>query len=69
MIFSKEITPVCAYCEFGRQIATTDDVICSKKGIVKADGSCRKFRYTPLKRIPPKKQAPQTEFTKEDFEF
>jgi hypothetical protein len=69
MIFSKDITPVCAYCEHGRQIMSTDDVICEKKGIVKASYGCRKFRYTPLKRIPPKKVAVHSAFTKEDFEF
>jgi len=69
MIFSKEITPVCAYCEYGRKIVSTDDVICNKKGIVKADNVCKKFRYTPLNRIPPKKAIVENEFTKEDFEF
>lgn len=43
MIFSKDITPVCAYCEHGRQIMSTDDVICEKKGIVKASYGCRRF--------------------------
>ena len=69
MIFSKDITPVCAYCEHARKITSTDDVICDKKGIVRADSSCRKFRYTPLNRIPPKKQPSESTFTKEDFEF
>ncbi len=69
MIFSKDITPVCAYCEHGRQIASTDDVICKKKGIVKANFGCRKFRYTPLKRTPPKKAAENNTYTKEDFQF
>lgn len=53
MIFSKEIEKICAYCEHGRPILGTDDVICSKKGLKKADSRCRKFLYTPLRRTPP----------------
>ena len=54
MIFSKEIEKVCAHCEHGKQIVGTDDVICSKKGLVKGSFSCKKFLYTPLHRTPPK---------------
>jgi hypothetical protein len=54
MIFSKEIEKICAYCEYGKSIFGTDDVLCSKKGLVKADGYCKKFLYTPLRRTPPK---------------
>lgn len=54
MIFSKEIDKICAYCEHGKPILGTEDVICPKKGLVKADGSCSKFLYTPLRRTPPK---------------
>ena len=54
MIFSKEIEKICAYCEYGKNIHGTDDVICSKKGLVRADYSCRKFLYSPLRRTPPK---------------
>lgn len=53
MVFSKEIEKICAYCEHGRPILGTDDVICSKKGLKKADHHCRKFLYTPLRRTPP----------------
>lgn len=69
MIFSKEITPVCAYCEFGQQIIGTDDVLCKKKGVVKAGDCCRKFRYTPLKRTPPPQTVFDSPFEAEDFKF
>lgn len=69
MIFSKEIIPMCLYCEYGKKIMATDDVICPKKGIVKADFSCKKFKYTPINRVPPKKSSVTVEYTKEDFEF
>ncbi len=54
MIFSKEIEKICAYCEYGRSIYGTEDIICTKKGLVRADFSCKKFLYTPLRRTPPK---------------
>ena len=69
MIFSKDITPMCLYCEHGKKIMTTDDVICEKKGLVKADYCCKKFRYTPINRIPPKKAIHAEEYKKDDFEF
>ena len=53
MIFSKEIEKICAYCEHGKAIIGTDDIICAKKGLKKADNCCKKFRYTPLRRTPP----------------
>ena len=28
--------------------------MCPKRGVVSAAGSCRRFRYDPLKRVPPK---------------
>lgn len=54
MIFSKEIEKVCAYCEHGTQVFGTEDVLCSKKGLVKGDFHCSKFLYSPLRRTPPK---------------
>lgn len=69
MVFSKDITPMCLYCEHGKKIMATDDIICQKKGIVKPDYCCKKFKYTPINRIPPKKIAISNVYTKEDFEF
>ena len=58
MIFSKEIQQICAYCEHGKPILGKNDVICSKKGLVPATHSCRKFLYTPLRRTPPRPISP-----------
>ncbi len=58
MIFSAEIEKICAYCEHGKPILGTEDIICSKKGLVKAHGHCSKFLYTPLRRTPPKPYTP-----------
>lgn len=53
MLFKKDIEPRCAYC---KRAATLDEdrVMCMKKGIVSAADSCGRFKYDPLKRVPPK---------------
>lgn len=53
MLFQKDIEPRCAYCKKGAAL-DGERVMCLKKGIVSAGGSCRAFRYEPLKRVPPK---------------
>ncbi len=58
MIFSKEIEKVCAYCEHGKPVIGTEDILCTKKGLVKASSCCTRFLYTPLHRIPPKANGP-----------
>lgn len=63
MLFRKDIEPYCAYCEFSAP-AEPGFVVCQKKGIVSEADHCRKFRYAPLRRTPPKPQA--IDFTKYD---
>lgn len=53
MLFTKKIEPRCAYCQRGTAL-DEEQVVCLKKGVVSAGGSCRAFRYDPLKRVPPK---------------
>ena len=47
---------------------TGDQVLCAKRGVVSAYYSCRKFRYNPCKRIPPKMKALNLEQSK-DVDF
>ena len=63
MLFRKKITRSCSYCVFGVKIED-EEVVCAKKGIVSASGSCRKFKYDPCKRIPSKPKA--LDFSKYD---
>ncbi len=56
MLFRKKITRSCSYCQRGTAM-DDNQVLCIKRGIVTADHSCRKFRYAPCKRIPPKMKA------------
>ena len=52
MLFNKDIEPRCAYCKRGAAL-DENRVMCMKKGIVSPAGSCRKFKYETLKRVPP----------------
>ena len=53
MLFQKDIEPRCAYCQRGAQLED-DKILCVKKGVVSPGGSCRRFKYDPLKRVPPR---------------
>ncbi len=67
MLFEKNIEPHCVYCQWGTPL-DENRIVCRKKGIVAAGGSCRRFRYDPLKRIPPKPLAITFDHLKdEDF--
>ena len=65
-LFDKKIDPRCGYCQWGTPL-DEEQMMCVKKGIV-ACTSCRRFRYDPLKRTPPKPLAASFEHLKdEDF--
>ncbi|MCI8387702.1 MAG: hypothetical protein HFE63_04475 [Clostridiales bacterium] len=45
---------ICAMCRFSSEISGREDMLCSKKGVVPREFSCRKYIYEPLKRVPRK---------------
>lgn len=51
MLFNKKIPRSCAYCTYATRL-NEDEALCVKKGIVRVDKGCLKFRYDPCKRIP-----------------
>ncbi len=51
MLFQKDIEPRCLYCQRGTML-DEDQILCAKKGVVAPGGSCRSFKYDPLKRVP-----------------
>ena len=69
MLFQKKIEPRCAYCQRGTQL-DEEKILCAKKGVVDRGGSCRAFRYDPLKRVPsrPKPQSFE-KFRDQDFQL
>lgn len=68
-VFNTEnISPSCAYCLNGKPSPDGETVLCSKKGVVAKDFSCRKYKYDILKRTP--KRAPKLQsFTEDDFKL
>ena len=67
MLFRKKIERSCSYCLYG---AHMDDgwILCSKKGVKTEEDKCRRFKYDPCKRIPPKAKALDfTRYDKEDY--
>lgn len=66
-LFRKEMEPRCTYCAYSGPL-TEQQLTCLKKGVVSAFGSCKKFSYDPLKRVPPRPAAPRLDqFKNEDF--
>lgn len=69
MLFRKKIERSCTYCAFAAKL-NDDQVLCAKKGIVDTAKACRKFRYDPCKRIPPKTKAIDfSQYESEDFKL
>lgn len=66
-LFRKKIEPRCAYCERGSDLGN-GKVACVSKGVVDDTYHCRKFRYDPLKRTPPRPAVLKGDgFSPEDF--
>ena len=66
-LFHKDMEPRCAYCAKGAPLGE-DKVLCSKKGVVSPGDHCSRFKYDPMKRIPPKPAVLDTDrLTGEDF--
>lgn len=53
MLFRKNIEPMCAYCSHGKKLDEIE-LSCKYRGVTRASDSCRRFKYEPLKRVPPK---------------
>ena len=64
-LFNKKIPPSCEYCKTGKKL-TEDVILCVKYGVTTKNNFCKKFKYSPLKRIP-KKQNPANNFDEKDF--
>lgn len=56
MLFRKKIERSCSYCLYGAHLEN-ERILCSKKGVRAAEDRCRRFKYDPCKRIPPKTKA------------
>ena len=67
MLFRKKMEGSCAYCAHGVKV-NEEQVLCAKKGLRSIGEKCRRFRYDPTKRIPPRPKALDFQkYSKEDF--
>lgn len=67
-LFGNNIQPACTYCQLGRPSYDKTMVLCRKYGPVAPYYHCRKFTYSPLKRIP-RRQPQLPTFSPEDFQL
>ena len=68
-LFRKNIEKRCAYCAHGRPVGETQ-IVCERKGVMDAADHCRRFAYDPLRRVPPRPAALETEkYSAEDFKL
>ncbi len=66
-LFSKKLEKRCAYCAHG-SVLNEREVGCPYRGVVDAAHHCSRYAYDPLKRVPPRPAALQSEkYTAEDF--
>lgn len=65
-VFNKKLMPACKYCRFSTVLEFTGEVICKKRGISDPDGSCRQYKYDPLKRQPQRINLDGS-YTKDEF--
>lgn len=69
MLFRKKHPRSCEYCIHSTSVQD-GQVLCSKRGLRPLDDSCRRFRYDPCKRVPPKNRVLNaSEYTAEDFKL
>ena len=67
MLFRKKIERSCSYCWYGTALED-GQILCAKKGIRTVEDKCRKFKYDPCKRIPPKAKALDfSKYEQEDY--
>ena len=66
--FDKSISPMCAYCRYGKPLSGGEEVFCVKKGLVDPFDACRKYKYDPLKRVPKPKDIGRA-YRPEDFKL
>ena len=46
---TEELERICAYCEHATLLSGADACVCKRKGVVRANGTCRRFRPDLLK--------------------
>ena len=66
MLFKKKEYRFCVNCERAAEF-DEDHMLCIKKGIVGKEKCCFRFRYDPIKRMPPSASRRKPEYEAADF--
>lgn len=70
MIYRECENQKCFFCAYSAPLAATNDMVCSKMGIVDESSLCKKFKYDPQKKIPRRKPRLKADkFSPESFEL
>ncbi|MBR5559033.1 MAG: hypothetical protein IKU72_02155 [Oscillospiraceae bacterium] len=67
-LFGKHIDPACCYCEHSLPEEAQTTLNCRFKGKVEPSGSCRRFSYDPLRRVPTR-QVVLPSYSDEEFKL
>jgi len=62
---TEQLEKICAYCEHATVIADSGVCVCKRKGAVRADGTCRRFREDLLKVKPHLPLLPDSDYLTE----
>ncbi len=65
-LFNKKLPHACKNCVFSRSFGSEHDVICQKRGAVRIDDCCKKYKYDATKRVPMRATL-SSDYTNEDF--
>lgn len=65
-LFDKNLPKKCEYCRHSYPLGDDGDMVCEKRGMVRFDDFCRKYKYDPLKREP-RRQKISDNYSAEDF--
>ncbi len=67
MLFRKKMQKNCFHC-LHATIVSENEILCVKHGVRSGDVPCRRFKYDPCKRIPPRPKAPDfNAYDQDDF--
>ncbi len=65
-----DVSIICATCKFATRLHSSEDFMCSKKGLVPPNFSCRHYAFNHLISRPPRKRNLSTnKLSAKDFEI
>ena len=62
-----DVSKICVTCKFGKNLSSTNDIICEKYGLVSQNHTCKHYDYNRLMKRPSKKRTVKGSFDKNDF--